>query len=315
MEEIKITNTKEAEEFIKVKLLEIETAAKDCTGIVYLSGGVDSAVVAVLGYRALGENLKVIFIDTGLMREAEAQWVRKTFERQGLTVSIVDASDRFFRALLGKIDPFNKRVAIRDTFYNKVLPYASQLYHAEFLLQGTNLTDIEATAENSVAPQHNILEQIGKKISLPLIEPLVQLRKPSIRQIAKTLGLPEEVWNRMPFPGPGLAARIDGEVNRENVTVIRKVTKIVETRLKDISAFQYFAILLSDHVPNYDRTKIGYAVAISCIDSKDATTAQPSEFDLNFIFNLRDRIYLEVPEVFRVCWDISTKPPGSVEWQ
>lgn len=315
MEERKITNEQEAKKFISEQIITIKLQAQCRKAIVYLSGGVDSAAVALLAKEAIGNNLQAIFIDTGLMREGEPEWVLETFKEKGLSVELVDASEEFFKALEQKTDPYDKRVAIRNTFYKQVLPEISQEYGAEVLFQGTSLTDIEATTKNSAAPQHNVLEQIGEKINLILVEPLKELRKPSIREVAKALDLPESVWNRMPFPGPGLAVRIDGEVTPQKVAVIREVTKIVEAELKDLSVFQYFAVLISDNVPNHDRTKIGYTVAISCIDSVDATVTQPTQFDSGFMFHLRNKIYVKVPEVFRVCWDISTKPPAAIEWQ
>ncbi|MFH1401768.1 MAG: ExsB family transcriptional regulator, partial [Parcubacteria group bacterium] len=202
------------------------------------------------------------------------------------------------------------------TFYKNILPELVQRFGAEFLLQGTNLTDIEATLSNSKAPQHNVLEQIGINIpGLKLVEPLKDLRKPSVREVAKALGLPELISSRMPFPGPALAVRIDGEVTPTKVEIIRKITSIVEEELKNIGAFQYFPILVSDNVPNDNRTKIGYAVVVRCINSIDAVIAQPTRVDWEVMLKVRDKIYDEVPMIFRVAWDISSKPPASVEWQ
>jgi GMP synthase (glutamine-hydrolysing) len=228
---------------------------------------------------------------------------------------LVDASELFFDRLERKILPNDKRTAIRWTFYVEVLTEVIKKSGAKFLLQGTILTDIEATAKDSAAPQHNVLKQIGLTIGdVEIIEPLAELRKPSVRVVARVLGLPEAIWNRMPFPGPALAARIIGEVTREKIAVIRKVTAIVEKELPWVGAFQYLAVLVSDMVPNHDRTKLGYAVVIECIRSKDATAAEAILVDQNLQILIRNKIYNLVPNVFRVAWDLSTKPPAAVEW-
>lgn len=300
--------------FAEEKIGEIKAAVGEEKAIVAMSGGVDSAAVAVLGHRALGGQLKVIFVDHGLMREGEPDWVKETFAPHGINVEIIKAADLFFGNLAGKTHPNDKRVAIRNSFYNQALPEAAKEWGAKYLLQGTILTDIEATAQNSKAPQHNVLEQIGIGISLKLIEPLKELRKPAARVVAKALGLPETVSNRMPFLGPALAGRVVGEVTKEKVAVIRRATAIVEEELKDSGAFQYFVTLVHNEVPNNDRTKIGYAVAVRCIDSKDAVTASPTKIGWEKMIAVRDRLYQEIPEIFRVCWDLSEKPPASVEW-
>jgi GMP synthase (glutamine-hydrolysing) len=315
---MEIKNRQEAEKFIKEQVKTIKDKVQRRLAIGFLSGGVDSSVAILLGYRAIGSNLKIFLVDNGLLREGEIEWVLKAFSgfSRKIQVSLVRAADRFFAALSGKSRPYEKRVAVRDTFYKNILPELAFKYGAKFLLQGTNLTDIEATLSNSKAPQHNVLEQIGINIpDLRLVEPLKELRKPSVRKVAKTLGLSEDIWSRMPFPGPALAARIDGEVTPTKVEIIRKVTSIVERGLKEIGAFQYFPVLVSDNVPNYNRAEIGYAAAIRCIDSIDAVTAQPTKVDWKVMLRIRDEIYSEVPMVFRVMWDISPKPPASVEWQ
>lgn len=314
MGERKINNEAEARELIFEQVKAIESEVGNLKAICFLSGGVDSSVVTVLGHRALEKNLQTIFVDNGLMRANEPEWVVTKFCYLGIPVKTVPAADSFFAALAGKVNPFEKRTAIRETFYGRILTETAQEFGAEILLQGTNLTDIEATALESAAPQHNVLEQIGIDIDLRVIEPLKELRKPSVRQVAKALGLPEEVWNRMPFLGPALAGRISGEVTPQKVEIIRRVTQIVEKQLEGIGAFQCFAVLTSDMVPNFNRTQLGYAVTIVCINSTDAVTALPTEVSQQLIGCIRDRIYQQVPEVLRVAWDFSTKPPAAIEW-
>ncbi len=314
IEEKFITSDQEAQSFIETQITEIKKAVGDKKAIVALSGGVDSAAVAVLGSRALGEQLKVIFVDHGLMREGEPEWVVETFAAAGIKVDVVKAADLFFGNLAGKTHPNDKRIAIRNSFYSQVLPEAAKDWGAEYLLQGTILTDIEATAQNSKAPQHNVLEQIGIGISLGLVEPLKELRKPAVRQVAKALGLPETVWNRMPFLGPALAGRVVGEVTREKIAIMKKATVIVEEELKSTGAFQYFVTMIHNEVPNNNRTKIGYAMAVRCINSTDAVIASPTKVDWELMIKIRNRLYAEIPEIFRVCWDLSEKPPAAVEW-
>jgi GMP synthase (glutamine-hydrolysing) len=314
IEERFITNEEEAKKFIEEKVAEIKQTVGSDKTILALSGGVDSSALAVLGHRALGDNLKAFFVDHGLMREGEPEQVKNVFADLGITVEIVKADDLFFNNLAGKTHPNDKRVAIRDSFYKEVLPQAARDFEAKYLMQGTILTDIEATAQDSKAPQHNVLEQIGIDIELKLIESLKELRKPSVRQVAKALGLPESIWNRMPFLGPALSGRVVGEVTREKIALVKKATVIVEEELKDTGAFQYFVTMVHHEVPNNDRTKIGYALVVRCIDSQDAVTASPTKIDWEKMIAIRDRLYQEIPEVFRVCWDLSEKPPASVEW-
>ncbi len=187
-----------------------------------LSGGVDSSVVTVLGHRALGDRLKTFFIDNALMRKGEPQRVIKTFARMGITVQLIDARKEFLRALKGLTDPEEKRQAITDTFYRDVFGKLVRQTGARFLLHGTILTDIEETVAG-IKRQHNILVQMGidtrKAYGYTVIEPLKTLRKDGVRKVAKALGLPDEITQRIPFPGPALAARIVGEVTEDNLTL------------------------------------------------------------------------------------------------
>ena len=310
-----ITNGEEAVEFIREQSRRIRKQVRKGKAICFTSGGVDSSVVTGMGWRALGrKNFQPVIVENGLMREGEIDSVRALFSKAVIPLKLIDASELFFDRLKGKILPYEKRTTIRQAFYDEVLPEVAKESGAKFFLQGTILTDIEATAVNSEAPQHNVLKQIGINVDMEIIEPLAELRKPSVRIVAKTLGLPESIWNRMPFPGPALAARIVGEITREKVEIIRKVTAIVERELIWTSAFQYLAVLVSDMVPNHDRTKLGYAIVIECIKSKDATTAEPFLVDQLSQILLRDKICRQIPKVFRVAWDFSTKPPAAIEW-
>ena len=215
--------------FVDEKIGDIKTTIGNEKAISALSGGVDSSTCTVLAHRAIGDNLKVIFIDDGLMREGEPQAVQQVFSDFGILVEIIDARDEFLTALKGKIDPEDKRKAFRDIFYT-VFGREVSKSEARFLVQGTIAADIIET-KGGVKTQHNILEQIGidpeAGYGFKVVEPIKELFKFEVREVAKELGLPEEIHQRMPFPGPGLATRVVGEETPERVELVRKATVIV----------------------------------------------------------------------------------------
>jgi GMP synthase (glutamine-hydrolysing) len=306
------------EKFIEEKVKEIRKIVGPNKAIVALSGGVDSSTTAVLAYKAIGKRLNAFFIDNGLMREGEPQQVVQTFRKLGIKVRIVNAQKEFFEALKGITDPEEKRKAIRQTFYQKVLARLIKETGAKFLLHGTILTDIEETVAG-IKIQHNILEQIGidteKEYGYKIIEPLKQLRKDGVRKVAKTLGLPKSIWNRMPFLGPALAGRIIGEVTPEKVEIVRKATAIVEEELKNTNAFQYMAILHEDKVTGIREGKreFGYQIEVRCWDSVDARTATPTKLPFEILEKLAKRITTEIPGVVSVTYNITPKPPSTME--
>src|SRR4030042_984709 len=199
-----------AEQFISEKVREIRKIVGKGIAINALSGGVDSSVVTALGHRALGDRLKTCFIDNGLMRQNEPKQVKSLFQSLGIPIEIIDARKHFFKTLKGITDPEEKREAITQTFYKKVFGELVVQSGAKYLLQGTILTDIDETVAG-IKRQHKVFEQLGidpqKAFGYKIIEPLVQIRKDGVRKVGKTLGLPESIYNRMPFPGPALAAR------------------------------------------------------------------------------------------------------------
>jgi GMP synthase (glutamine-hydrolysing) len=201
------------QKFVEEKVAEIASAAGSGLAVNALSGGVDSSTVTMLGHKALGERLKTYFVDHGLMREDEPERIVSLFRGLGVPVELVDARPEFFGALKGVTDPEEKREAITQAFYKNVFHRLVKESGATHLLQGTNYTDIEETVAG-VKRQHNILEQLGidteEEYGYKVLEPLIQLRKTGVRAVAKALGLPEEIHNRPPFPGPALAARIIG---------------------------------------------------------------------------------------------------------
>jgi len=306
------------EKFINEQIRKISETVGNGSAINALSGGVDSSAVTMLGHKALGKKLTTYFIDNGLMRQGEPQAVVALFERLGVPVKLIDAQKEFFDALKGIIDPEKKREAITQTFYKKVFGRLVQNSNAKFLLQGTNLTDIEETVAG-IKRQHNVFEQLGidpqKAFGYKIIEPLIQLRKDGVRKVAKALSLPKSVYHRIPFPGPALSARVIGEVNIRRINVARKATAITEEELSDTGAFQYLAILHRDRVTGVREGKrvYGLQIEIRCWDSIDARIAEPTRLSHEILWRLAERITKEIPEVVSVTYNIATKPPSTIE--
>lgn len=238
--------------FVEQQIASIRESVGNGIAINALSGGVDSSVVTVIGYRSLGERLKTVFIDNALMRKGEPERVVKVFARMKIPVQLVDARTEFLDALKGLTDPEEKRNAVTNTFYSKVFGRLVRETGAKFLLHGTILTDIEETVAG-IKRQHNILAQLGidpeKEYGYKVLEPLQALRKDGVRKVAKILGLPAEITKRIPFPGPALATRIVGEVTEERLGIVREATDIVEKELGKSRAFQYLAVLLMTRLP------------------------------------------------------------------
>ena len=305
--------------FIDEKVARIrETVGRD-KAINALSGGVDSSVVTALGHKALGDRLETVFLDNGLMREKEPEAVAAAFEPLGIRVRIIDVKDRFFSALKGIEDPEDKRKAFRDTFY-KCFGEVVKASGARFLLQGTIKADIIET-QKGVKTQHNILEQIGidpeAGYGFKVIEPLIELFKPDVRRVATALGLSEAISQRMPFPGPGLATRCLGEVNPERVRIVRRAVRIVEEETAGIPAFQCFAALLKDRAtgvkPDGSRA-FGHIIAVRCVESENAMTAEPVPLAWDVLRRIERRITGEIEGVSRVLYDLTPKPPATIEY-
>jgi GMP synthase (glutamine-hydrolysing) len=308
-------NTKE---FIEAKVSQISETVGAGTAITALSGGVDSSVVTILGHRALRRRLKAYFIDNGLMRQDEPQAVARLFRKLGVRVEVAPAQQEFFDALRGLLDPEEKREAVTQTFYAKVFRRLLEESGARFLLQGTILTDIEETVAG-IKRQHNVFEQLGidpqVAFGYAIIEPLVQLRKDGVRKVAKALGLPKSVYDRMPFPGPALAARVVGEVTPEKLDLVRKATAIVEAELSRTKAFQYMAILHDDRFTGVrgGKRELGMQIEVRCWASVDARVAKPVWLSPRVQEKLARRITGEVPGVVSVTYNITPKPPSTME--
>lgn len=305
-------------DFIKEQVTEIANTVGDGFAINALSGGVDSSVVTLLGFNALGRRLKTYFIDSGLMRHKEPQYVVSLFRKLGVPVEIVDAKNQFFNALKGLTDPEQKREAITHVFYKEIFGGLVKKSGARYLLQGTNYTDVEETVAG-IKRQHNILAQLGidtKEVyGYHVLEPLIRLRKSGIRKVGQALGLPAELYKRPPFPGPALAARVIGEVTPQKVEVVRKATKIVEEELYMTGAFQYLAILHEDRVTGIRKHKrdFGLQIEVRCWESIDAKVATPTKLSYDMLLKLGDRITTEVPGVVSVTYNITRKPPSTIE--
>ncbi len=304
--------------FVEEQIDEIRRLVGNDLAINALSGGVDSSVVTVLGHRALGEKLKTVFIDNGLMRAGEPERVVTLFERMGIPVRLISAKREFLDALKGLTDPEEKRQAITKTFYSQVFGRLVREWGAKFLLHGTILTDIEETVAG-IKRQHNILTQIGidpeKEFGYLIIEPLKALRKDGVREVAKVLGLPRDITERIPFPGPALATRIVGEVTEERLATVRAATAIVEEELKGTEAFQYMAVLLNDRATGIREGKreFGQIIVVRCIQSEDARTAVPVELPWEKLKRLCERI-TSLPGVNRCLYDLTPKPPATIEY-
>jgi GMP synthase (glutamine-hydrolysing) len=305
--------------FIDEQVAAIAEAAGQDKVISALSGGVDSSVVTTLAYRALGDQLLVYFIDSGLMRRGEGDQVVETFAKLGITVRVVDARQHFLDALRGLTDPEQKRQAVTDTFYRQVFGQLVREAGAKALLHGTILTDVDETVAG-IKRQHNILKQIGidpeKEFGYRVLEPLVTLRKDGVREVAWGLGLPMSIAERMPFPGPGLATRIVGEVTEERLDTVRQATAIIEEELASTTAFQYFAVLMNDRATGIvdNKRRFGQIIVVRCVDSLDAREAYVSTISGIALSRIVERITTEVPDVSRVLFDLTSKPPATIEF-
>jgi GMP synthase (glutamine-hydrolysing) len=306
------------ESFINERVKEIKDAVGEGTAINALSGGVDSSTVTMLGHRALGKRLKTVFIENGLMRAGEPEQVSGFFRALGVSVEIVDARKEFFAALKGITDPEEKREAITQTFYRHVFGRIVKESGAKYLLQGTILTDVDETVAG-IKRQHNVFEQLGidpqQAFGYRIIEPLIQLRKDGVRKVGKALGLPADLFDRIPFPGPALSARVIGAVTPERIETVRKATVVVERLLKGTPSFQYMAILHEDRVTGMRDGKrdFGQQIEIRCWDSLDARTATPTRLSFDTLEQLAREIIREVPGVVSVTYNIAPKPPSTIE--
>jgi len=289
-----------------------------------LSGGVDSAVAAALVHRAIGSQLTCVFVDTGLMRQGEGEQVVETFQRhQGIELIHVRAADRFFDKLEGVVDPEDKRKAIGELFIRVFEENAGGITDAEFLVQGTLYPDVieSGTSKAAKIKSHHNVGGLPEDMEFALVEPLRNLFKDEVRKVGTELGLPDEIVWRQPFPGPGLGVRIIGEVTPDKVATLQHADAIVREEVRSAGLereiWQAFAVLpdiRSVGVMGDERT-YGYPIIIRAVTSEDAMTADWARLPYDLLERLSSRIINEVPGVNRVAYDITSKPPGTIEWE
>ncbi len=301
------------ERFIEAAIVKIKEQAGDDSVVMALSGGVDSSVCAELAHRAIGTRLKPIYVDTGLMRKAESERICELFCDYNL--KMVDAADEFFEALEGVIDPEEKRKVIGEKFI-RIFEREAKKTGAKHLLQGTIYPD-RIESEGGIKSHHNVG---GMPLHIEfeqIIEPLEDLYKDEVRQVAGGLDLPPEIQHRMPFPGPGLAVRCLGEVTPEKIAIVREANAIAEQELVEaFSPWQCFAALLGLGTGVKGDVRLhGWIIAVRAVHSRDAMTAEPLDLPWETLQAIASRITAEIPGVARVVYDITPKPPATIEYE
>jgi len=301
--------------FIKESIAKIKEEIGDKKAVIALSGGVDSSVASVLVSKAIDNNLIAVFVDHGLLREGEADYVQKTFENR-LNFGRIDAKEEFLKELEGVEDPEKKRKIIGKVFI-RVFEREAEKIDAKFLVQGTIAPDwIES--EGKIKSHHNVALPHG--LVLKLVEPIRELYKEEVRILGSKLGIPDEIINRQPFPGPGLAVRVLGILTPEKIEICRKANAIVEEEVKkegfDKNLWQYFAVLTNTKVTGVkgDIRDFGYLVVLRMVESWDAMTAHVPELPWEMVRTISARITAEVPEVTHVSLSVSDKPPSTIEF-
>ena len=311
--------------FVEEATARIRAQVGDGHVVCALSGGVDSTVAALIIHRAIGDRLTCIFVDNGVLRLDEAQQVRKRFERLALPLIFVDASILFLKRLAGVTDPEQKRKIIGATFIDVFEQEAAKLGSVDFLAQGTLYPDvIESVAivgQSALIKSHHNVGGLPECMRMKLVEPLRELFKDEVRAVGRQLGLDEEFVVRQPFPGPGLAVRILGEVTGERLHLLRRADAIVAEEVKRegwyARLWQSFAVLLpvqSVGVMGDERT-YEYTVAIRAVESRDGMTADWARLPHDLLATVSSRIVNEVRGINRVVYDISSKPPSTIEWE
>lgn len=309
-------------EFIENLIKDIKDSVGNEKAICALSGGVDSSVAALLVHKAIGENLTSFYIDSGLMREGETDTLRKVFaEHYQMNIEIIDAKKIFFKALKGIIDPEEKRKIIGRTFID-VFDAEARRLGAKFLVQGTIYPDVIESAGSKharVIKSHHNVGGLPEKMNLVLLEPLRNFYKDEVRKIGDILGLPEPITQRQPFPGPGLAVRIIGEVTEKNTDILRRADKIVtdEVEKSGLNLWQAFAVFTGIKTTGVrgDERAYGDTIAVRAIEAKDAMSANFAKLPYELLDKIAIRIVNEIPEVNRVVYDITNKPPATMEWE
>lgn len=288
-----------------------------------LSGGIDSTVAALLVYRAIGERFHGIFVDTGLLREGEVETVLQAYEAVGLPVKLVRAQLPFLSALRGVTDPEAKRKTIGRLFIEIFEAEARKLEDVRYLVQGTIYPDVveSGTGVSATIKSHHNVGGLPERLALQLVEPLRLFFKDEVRALGRKLGLPEHFLRRHPFPGPGLAVRVLGEVTAERLERLRRADAIFLQVLEESGwydkTWQAFAVLLPQRSVGVagDQRRYGETIALRAVSSTDGMTAEPTPLPSEVLFEAARRILAEVPDIGRVVYDLSTKPPATIEWE
>jgi len=312
------------EDFIEKAVDEIKKAVGDDRVIVALSGGIDSSTATALAVKAVGRNLTAVFVDHGFMRENEPEFVKNAFQRLDMNFIAVDAKQRFLKRLRGVTDPEQKRRIIGEEFV-RVFEEEAKKVGAQYLLQGTIYPDrIESGIRkfsDKIKTHHNVAGLPTKMEFTAVVEPLRDLYKDEVRKVGRKLGLPKAIVKRQPFPGPGLAVRVMGQVTEEKLGVVRKadqiVTKEVEKAGLKGELWQYFAVLADTKTTGVkgDARAYGYMIAVRIVESREAMTASFAKVPYGVLERISSRIANEILEVTRVVYDITHKPPATIEWE
>jgi GMP synthase (glutamine-hydrolysing) len=312
------------EDLIGKMVKELQTETGNATAIIGLSGGIDSSVATALAAKALGDKLTAVFVDHGFMREGEPEQIREAFQKYPIKFIVANVQDRFMKKLKGVVEPETKRKVIGEEFI-RVFEEIANESGAEYLIQGTIYPDrIESgfrKNSDKIKSHHNVAGLPEKIKFKKILEPLRDLYKDEVRKVARMLDLPKEIVNRQPFPGPGLAVRIIGDLTEEKVTIAKKADKIVREEIEKNNLtenlWQYFAVLTDTKATGVkgDARAYGYVVAVRAMESREAMTASFAKIPYLVLEKISTRITNEIPQVTRVVYDITHKPPATIEWE
>jgi len=303
----------DVESFIPEAKTEIADAIGDANAVIALSGGVDSSTAAALAYEAVGDQLTPVYVDTGLMRKGETEQIRETFDYMD-SLRVVDAKDRFLDELAGITDPEEKRHAIGEQFIREFETVARDV-DADYLVQGTIYPD-RIESEGTIKSHHNV-GGLPEVVDFEgIVEPMRDLYKDEVREVARALDLEEIISERMPFPGPGLAVRIIGEVTEEKLGVAREANHVVEEELVEHDPWQALAAVIGKATGVKGDNRVhGWVVAVRSVESRDGMTARAQDVDWDTLQRIQSRITGENENVARVLYDVTHKPPATIEYE